>query len=242
MFRLPISTVLIGTALVVAAGCNRSDRPATQGEANREATGRSTGTALVRYVNLMDAHANTDLYFGDLKVFSGPSGDQPTGYKEVPSERRNFAIREAGRPDGVEIEKNSEGLSTGKHYTAIAYENDKSDPELRVVNDDEDAPAAGKAKIRLVHAAAKMEPVDVYVPGAKDKLISESRFGTVADWKEVNPVSAPVEVRVGGEKSAVRATVSGGIEPGKLYTFIVGQKGTDQIRVVRKVDMVNNTQ
>ena len=241
MYRFSVSTALLGAALLVAAGCNRTDRVSSTGEAHRDATARNA-SALVRYVNLMDAHANTDLYFGDLKVFSGSTGDQATGYKDVPSERRDFVLREAARPDGMEIEKNSEGLSAGKHYTVVAYENDKGNPELRVVNDEESAPATGKAKIRLIHAAAKMEPINVWVPGRTDKLAGESRFSTVSTWQEVDPVGSPLEIRAGDEKKGVRVNVPGGVEAGKLYTFVVGHGPANDLRVIRLVDSPMNTQ
>src|SRR6185503_9602258 len=124
------------------------------------------------------------------------------------AERRDFVLREAsGKPNAVEIEKNSEGLREGKHYTVVAYENEDGQPVLRVVNDDEDAPSAGKAKVRLIHAAPKMEPVALYAVGQKDKLAGESRFSTVSTWQEVDPMTGPLEVRAGDDKTGSRAVV-----------------------------------
>jgi hypothetical protein len=239
MYRLPVYTMIVASGLMLGVGCNRTQNAGTTGEANREATARQTGMAMVRYINAMDAHANTDLYFGDVKVFSGPAtGDEPSGYKEVPAERRDFVLKQAGKPDGMEIEKNSEGLGTGKHYTVVAYENDNGAPVLKVVNDDESAPSAAKAKIRIMHAAAKMDPIAITAPGRKDKLASESRFSTVSTWQEVDPVSGPLQVRAGDDKNGAHATVNGGIEPGKLYTFVVtgGPDTGKTLRVVRMVD------
>lgn len=243
MYRLPVYT-LVASCLALGVGCNRTENASSTGEAHREAT-TSTGTASVRYVNAMDAHANTDLYFGDLKVFSGPAtANEPTGYKTVPAERRDFALKEAGKPDGVEIEKNSEGLGNGKHYTVIAYENDNGSPVLKVVSDEESAPDAGKAKIRIMHAAAKMDPIAIYAPGHKDKLASESRFSSVSTWQEVDPVNGPLQVRAGDDKNGAMASVPGGIEAGKLYTFVVqgGPKTGKKLHVVRIVDSPSNTQ
>jgi hypothetical protein len=235
MHRFPV-TVLLVSGAIVGAGCSRTDtRQTTQGEASREATARTDNMASVRYISAMDAHSGTELYFGDMRLFASEGADKPTGYKPVPAERRDFVLREAGKPDGVEIEKNSEGLGNGKRYTAVAWENENGNPVLRVFNDDESAPAAGKAKVRLIHASAKAEPVAFYVAGQKDAWADQSRFTTASMWQEVDPVSGKLEVRVGDEKSGRRAPVPvTGIEAGKLYTFVVS--GGPKPRVVPIVD------
>jgi len=244
MVRISAYAVMVASGLLLAAGCNRTEQRANTGEASREATPKTTGTALVRYVSAVDAHSATDLYFGDLKLFSTAGAEQPTGYKQVPAERRDFILREAGKPDGMEIEKNSEGLSAGKHYTVVAWEDEDGKPVLRAFNDDESAPADGKAKVRIIHAAPKMEPVSLYAAGHKDKLAGESRFSASSTWQEVDPVSGALEVRAGDGKNAVHAAVpAGGIEAGKLYTFVVqgGPKSAEKLHVVRMVDSPSST-
>ena len=245
MYRFPVLGLLLASALVFG-GCNRTERANSQGEASREVTpSRNSGTAMARFVSALDAHSGTELYFGDLRLFGAEGAKEPTGYKPVPAERRDFILREAGKPDGVEIEKNSEGLREGKHYTVVAYEDDDGKPVLRVVNDDENAPSAGKAKVRLIHAAPKMEPVALYAAAQKDKLAGESRFSTVSTWQEVDPMTGPLEVRAGDDKTGSRAVApGGGIEAGKLYTFIVegGPKSAEKFHVLRLTDTPANTQ
>ena len=158
MQRFPAYAVLVASGLLFGAACNRSDhRVNSQGEASREAPpAKTAGTAFVRYVSALGAHDNTDLYFGDTKLYTTSGAEKPTGYKEVPAERRDFILREAGKPDGMEIEKNSEGLHDGKHYTVVGYEDKDGKPVIRVFNDDESAPAAGKAKVRLIQQRLSM--------------------------------------------------------------------------------------
>lgn len=201
---------------------------------------KNTGTAFVRYVSAVDAHSDTDLYFGDMQLFSTAAAKTPTDYKQVPAERRNFVLRAAGKPDGVAIEKNSESLGDGKHYTVVVYEDNDGKPVMSVFNDDESAPAAGKAKVRIIHAAAGADPVNVFAHGRKDKLAGESRFSTASNWEEVDPVSGPLEVRVGNGKTGFATRVPDSrIEAGKLYTLIVegnGAKRPDTVHVVEVVD------
>ena len=98
MYRFPVyGLVLLASGALMTAGCGRSNTT-TQGEASREAP--NTGTAFVRYVSATDAHSGTDLYFGDLRLFSTADAQKPTEYKQVPAERRDFSLREAGKPGG----------------------------------------------------------------------------------------------------------------------------------------------
>jgi hypothetical protein len=243
MYRFPVYTVLLAFGLLVMAGCNRTNTATSQGEASREApTASNTGIAFVRYVSAVDAHSGTDLYFGDMRLFSTADAKTPTEYKQVPAERRDFILREAGKADSAAFEKNSEGLGEGKHYTVVVYEDQDAKPVLRVFNDDESAPAAGKAKLRVIHAAPGLDPVNVYAPGHKDKLAGESRFSTVSTWQEVNPVNGPLEVQVGsGRTGRMTRVPDSRIEAGKLYTLVVkgGAKSPEKLDVVEMVDTPN---
>ena len=96
--------------------------------------------------------------------------------RRFPPERHDFVLREAGKADGLtNSRRTNERLGEGKHYTVVVYEDQDAKPVLRVFNDDETAPAAGKAKVRVIHAAPAMESVSIYAAGHKNKLAGESR-------------------------------------------------------------------
>jgi hypothetical protein len=229
-------TVYLGVAVcgcLLSVGCGNTNT--RTGDASREVTSpKTTGTAFVRYVSAVDAHANSDLYFGDMKLFGSSDAEKGTDYKPVPAERHDFVLRAAGRPDGMEIEKNSEGLSDGKHYTVVAYEDKDAKPVLRVVNDDESAPDSGKAKVRMIHAAPGADPVNLYVGHSTNKLAGESRFSTASTWQQVDPVKGPLEIRAGDKKTGPEVTVKHGLDAGNLYTFVVegGPKSGEKLHVV----------
>jgi hypothetical protein len=238
MHRSIVYGVLVASGFLMSVGCNKTENT-TKGEASREIATGAKGVAYVRYVSAIDAHADTNLYFGDLRLFSTSQAEQPTGYKEVPAARHDFILRQAGKPDGMEIEKNSEGLSEGKHYTVVGYEDADAKPVLRVFKDDESAPSAGKAKVRLIHAAPGADPVAVYVAGKKDKYTSESRFSTSSSWDTVDPAAGPFELRVGNDKTGRHVSVPAkSVEAGRLYTWVVegGRKSGMPLHVVEMVD------
>jgi len=230
---------VVAPCLFLMGACSRSDRVhETHGEAAREAVNPDrVGTSFVRYINAMDAHSGTDLYFGDTKAF-GEVSKTVTDYKPLPAKRADFALRAPGNAASDPIATNSEGLGDGKHYTVIAYEDEDGKPKINVVNDDESAPPAGKAKVRLIHAAPGMDAINVYRAGTKDKLASESRFSTVSTWQDVEPVAGPLEIRTSNQKAHGVRIANVKLEPGKLYTFVVegGGKAKRPLHVVSIVD------
>lgn len=238
-YFVPGAALLI-PALLLTSACGGS-KPETAAQANKEAAkeeAKKADLAFVRYISTMAAHSGSDLYFGDTKLFGTGDATKVTDYKTVPAERHEFALKEAGQPAGDAIEKDSEGLGNGKHYTVVAFEDENGKPKLRVVKDDESAPDAGKAKVRIIHAAPGMEAVNVYGPDKKDKIASETRFTTVSTWQQVDPVSGALEVRTSDPKSGA-AKVPVAMEAGKLYTLVVegGVKAKEKLKVTPIVDI-----
>ena len=219
---------------LLSTACNRNTESTRE---RRDETKTATATHEYAFVRFVDAHhGDADLYFGDTKAFSGTANGAVTDYKQLPAERRELALRTAGQATEKPLATNSEGFGDGKHYTVIAY--DDKDPKLVVVNDDESAPAEGKAKVRIIHAAPGMESVNIYAAGKRDKLASESRFSTASTWQEVDPVKGPLEVRTSDQKSGGVRVNDVHLQPGNLYTFVVegGAKAGEKLHVVSIVD------
>ncbi len=250
MYRELICASALSILILGGTACSRSDEGVRA--RTREATSEPASTAAekVAYVRFIDADThNTDLWFGDLKLFSGVDKNTVTKYKDAVAERHDFELRPAGAPGGDTersrsrdnvLAKNSEGLSAGKYYTVVAFDDNtkKAEPTLRVVNDDTDAPHAGKAKLRIIHAAPGMEGIEVYAAGRKEKLASESRFTTASTWQEVDPTDTSIEIRTSNDKEGVVRLPNFHLEADKLYTFVVmgGEKNGTKLRVIPIVD------
>jgi hypothetical protein len=172
------------------------------------------------------------LYFGDQQVFTG-SGDEITDYKQIPAERRQFSLRMPTQTDRDALATNSEGLDAGKRYTVVAFQDGDGGASLRVLNDDEDAPDANKAKVRLINASPEMEGLKLYAAGRKDEIASQTRFTTGSTWQEVDPVSGPLELRGSDREMRAVRVPNVTLESGKLYTFVVrrgeGAQGVPQV-------------
>ena len=221
-------------ALMFLSACSRNDDTTRARTAEPAPASRTTEVAYVRFY---DAYtAPVDLYFGDTKAFKNKTDRSLTSYIELPAERHEFALRDPARPTEDPLAKNNEGLSGGKHYTVIAYDDKDGKPALRVVNDDESAPDSGKAKVRIIHAAPGLEALNLYVAGTKSKIASESRFTTSSNWQQVDPVKGSLTLRTSDKRAVQIPDVQ--LEPGKLYTFIVngGGNSAEKLNVTPVVD------
>ena len=230
----------VASVLLVSSACNRTESDATRARVpeatEKTATEKAKAPAYVRFI---DEHSGkAGLYFGDTLVFSG-TGNKITDYKPVPGERRTFALRAAGNTEGDALATNSEGLDEGKYYTVVAFNDENGKASLRVVSDNESAPAEGKAKVRLIHASKEMEAMSLYAVGRKEEIADQSRFSTGSNWQEVDPVKGALEMRSSDRKSGVVRIPNVKLEPGKLYTFVVagGDDTNKRFHVTPIVDM-----
>ena len=112
----------------------------------------------------------------------------------MPANADDFAVKVAGKPDGPVLAENSEAIMSGKHYTLVAFPG-KADRaagpkvDLQVVTDDIVTPEAGKARVRVMHAAADVETVNVFAKGGKDAIFDGVDFRETTSYKESIPRS-----------------------------------------------------
>src|SRR5262245_1468589 len=76
--------------------------------------------ALVRAGNTLPGSAPVDVFIGDKKEFSNVAYRTVTPYKEVADVQKQFVIKPAGQDSAPPLAQNTEGISGGDHYTAIA--------------------------------------------------------------------------------------------------------------------------
>jgi len=257
--------------LLAAVGCNKkTDEPSTStadGKTSTAPSGKEAARqkmALVRFVNAVPGQP-MDLWFGDQNAFGNTAYKTVTPYRELPGERREFALRFAGAANTADSKaKDSEGLNDGGHYTVVALLDKDGNPKLNVTSDNLDLPGNGKAKVRVINAS--QDEVDVLSPvtrrdhpetGNADRAANgkETRqphagkdldtwFGGVnadssTNYKEVDPINAPLMVRATSGKKGAGPGVNVPVDlaAGKLYTLLVtgGGKG-HALDVVRVVD------
>lgn len=230
--QLPI--VLALAATVAVGACSRksddhpvaSDTPSGASQAEPAKVANDRDQALVRVVNAVPGTPAVDVTADKMAVVSELPYASVTPYKPVPASADDFVVKVAGNAGSPVLAENSESISSGKHYTLVAFpgkadENGKTEQkaDLQVVTDDIVTPEAGKARVRVVHAAADVDTVNVYAKGSHDTLFDGVDFREATSYKDVDPSITTLELKNAAGKVVATPAVS--IEAGKSYTIVV---------------------
>lgn len=190
--------------MVIAGACSKEAEQTTPASTQTDA-GRSTapesaqaantnGQALVRVVNAAPAAPVIDVTADKNMIVTQVDYKSVTAYKEVPASADDFAITAGGSTTAAPLAENSESISSGRHYTLIAFPTmEPGKLELQVVRDDLQSPAEGKARVRVVNASPDTPTVAVFARGEQGPLFSDVDFKETAAYKEVDPRAATLE-------------------------------------------------
>ena len=232
-----IGMVSFGAILLFATACSSNKTAENsavassgdgKGTAPAAATAKQADKALVRFVNA--TASAKDLAFGDATPFADVGARDITAYKELPAERHDFKLFAKDDKTAV-LATNSEGLSSGKHYTVLALTDKKGKVSIDPVSDDLTPPAAGQAKVRVINLAPGMENVDLYAGNNKSAIISGAGLDHPTDYKDVDPSAAELTVRHGMSKRNAAPVKDLTLSAGKLYTIIVFQDKNGRLNV-----------
>lgn len=143
--------MLLALTCVVATGCSDSNDPNSE--------------AQVRALHAAATVANLDVLVGGTVQASNVAFGAASQYRAVGAGKQKVQVRQNGAT--TELHESEPTLSDGGNYTIVAVKFGTGTSVL-LLRDDADAPAAGKAKLRVVNVAPAASKVDVYVtaPGA----------------------------------------------------------------------------
>jgi hypothetical protein len=112
-------------------------------------------------------------------------------------------------------------MGDGQRYTAVVLPAGKNgENSLRVLHD-ELTPAAGKSRIRVIHAGNGVGEVDVVLTGHTDELFSGINFGNEAGYKDIDPTFGTLEVRRKNEQLLLASVKDMKLEAGSAYTVVI---------------------
>lgn len=222
--QIPVVLALVGA--VAAGACSRSSddhavaskTPSGDSQAPPAAAANERDQALVRVVNAVPGTPAIEVTADQMTVASELPYASVTPYKPVPANADDFALK-AGA-GGAVIAENSEAIMSGKHYTLVAFpgkDNEKVD--LQVITDDIVTPEAGKARVRVVHAASDIDTVNVFAKGGTDSLFDGVDFRESTGYKDVDATITTLELK--NQAGKVVASPSVTVEPNKSYTIVV---------------------
>jgi len=218
-----------------------SDKTKASTAAGEDET-KNEGVAQVRIVQAIPEAPKADVFTGDRKQWTVDFGTV-TPYKAVAEQRFTIALKPADQPDGPVMIQAKEGVDAGHRYTILAAPDKDGAAKIDVISDDEPAPAAGKAKLRVIDVAPQAGTVDIYPQGDKKHAIVDNiDMGSPASYREVDPSAVTIEVKAKGD-AAQKGTLASHeetLEAGKLYTLLVvsGEKAGKPVDVIKIVDQV----
>ena len=179
--------------------------------------------ARVRVVHASPDAPAVDVYADGAKVLTNVAFKGSSDYLSVPAGPHNFKVFATGAnpATGTAVINADATLEVGKDYTVVAI-GKLVDIKPLVLVDNNAAPAAGKAHVRVVHASPDAPAVDIAVKGGA-VLVPNLAFGKDAGPLPVDAGNYDLEVRAAGTTTVALPVNGVKLTAGKIYTiFAVG--------------------
>jgi hypothetical protein len=166
--------------------------------------------ALVRVIDAAPDAAALEVTADKNSVFTRVEYKDVTPYKALPANFDDFAVKPAGQDAATPLAENSESIVSGRHYTLVIFpdapaartdapaaDGERAEKKLAIdlIADDLQPPSAGKARVRVINAAAGTDDVEVFLRGQKEALFDDIDFKEAIAYKEVDPVRTTLEWR-----------------------------------------------
>ena len=154
-------------------------------------------TAEVRVLHLSPSAPAVDVYAnGAGPVASSLAYTKGTGYLTVPAGNFRADITVAGAPIASAVLQAEATLAVGASASAVAYDAPTGLAALLLAND-RAAPNAGQIRIRAVHVAAGIGPVDLY--SGASLLAADLAFGASSATLSLNAAAYTIGIDATGE-------------------------------------------
>lgn len=185
-----------------------------------------TGDARIRVLHGSPDAPAVDVYVDGSEAVSNLAFGAITDYVSVPA--GNHAIQvfpaSANGTGTPVIDVPSLAVESGKDYT-VAAQGKVADIGAQVFVDNNAAPAAGKAHVRVVHLSPDAPNVDIFAEGA-GVVVPNLAFKAASAYLPLDAGSYNLEVRAAGASTAVLSLPNTNLEAGKVYTaFALGLAG-----------------
>jgi len=188
------------------------------------------GKSMVRVINAVPSKHKVELTGDDRTLFSDVLYKQVTPYVEVKDNL--IALRVLTTEENALLADDHEMMIDGIRYTALVLPDEKGGLQLKVVRDDI-APAAGKARLRVINASPTVKNADFAILGEKTALFQGVDFTDEAGYKDVEPGTITLDVRQSTKSVKPMILKPLHLVAGKAYTIvIVGGKGAPVEAVV----------
>jgi hypothetical protein len=199
-----------------------------------------TDQARIRIVHASPDAPNVDIWVNGSVAVSNLAFKEATDYIALPAGDYDIAVTPTGGTAADAVIEATLTLEGGMDYTVAAVGQVAEIAPL-VLEDNNAAPAAGKAHIRVVHASPDAPAVDIAVAGGP-VLIENLAFPTASDYLPVDAATYNLEVRPTGTDTSALDINGFVAESGTVYTiFAVGLVSDGSLSVLPLVDATSTT-
>jgi Domain of unknown function (DUF4397) len=188
------------------------------------------GDARIRLAHFSPDANGVDVYIDGKKRMNRVPYQAVSDYITVPAGKHTIEVRGEGQSEtSPALVAASPELAGGESFTAAAL-GPVANIQAKVFADDLTPPAAGKSKIRVIHASDGTPTVDIAVKDG-DVLFPAVEFGAITTYVEVASGPYVLQVRKAGDAAvAIEKPVT--VQPGGIYT-IAAVGGADKPATLR---------
>jgi Domain of unknown function (DUF4397) len=189
-----------------------------------------SGDARVRLAHFSPDANGVDVYIDGKKRMNRVPYQAVSDYITLPAGKHTIEVRGEGQAETTPaLVSASPELAGGESFTAAAL-GPVANIQVKVFQDDLAPPAAGKSKVRVIHAADGTPTVDIGVKDG-DVLFPAVEFGAITTYVEVAAGPYVLQVRKAGDTAvAIEKPVT--VQPGGIYT-IAAVGGADKPPTLR---------
>ena len=173
----------------------------------------AVNTAQIRAVHASVNTTPVDVYVNGTTIAQNAPFAQQSGFATVPSGATRVQIALAGTPAATAPIDISVPLASAVRYTIVAIGDATQLTGAErvqgvVIEDGGAPPASGEAKLRVVHGAPGVGPVDVFVSGATAPLPATATFANL-NFSAVAPASSQPALAISSGDYRIRVRPAG---------------------------------
>jgi hypothetical protein len=170
-----------------------------------------TPTSGLRAIHASADTPAVDVFVNGSRALSNVGFGQASGFNAVAAGATRVQVSLAGQPASAAAIDVNPALTAGRDYTAIAVGSGATGPtrlQAVLIDDAGTAPAAGQAKLRVVHGAPAVPNVDIFVTGPNEALPTSPTIASLAFAGQA-PAAGSAALSVPAGDYRIRARVAG---------------------------------
>jgi hypothetical protein len=186
------------------------------------AVAQSPGLGRVRVMHASPDAPAVDIFVDGQKAVTALAFPSNTGYVSLPAGAHDVAVfASPADGTGTPVLKATLQVAAGKDYTVLAVGRlADSTLALLPLEDNNSAPAAGNAHVRLIHASPDAPAVDVVVAGTNTKVFSNVAFKGVGAYTPVPAGTYNLEVKVASTGQIAKSVTGLSLSDRTVYTVV----------------------